>query len=287
MDAALKDIFDMRVSAMTILGDMADSGKGYSTGLDCIDEVVNGYKPGEFIIIAGVPTMGKSSFARGSALEISKHNVVLLVSLEMGSKELSELCLTSIAELSYDDVIKGNCSDKNSKKLIKATGELSERKLLIWDSSFITPGLLDQKIEALNSVERVDCVIVDYLQLMSTPVRENRQVEIASISRELKLLATKYNIPVIALSQLNRQCEARDNKRPKLSDLRDSGALGQDVDKCLLIHRPAYYDQDNEDDGVAEIIIAKNRKGPRNKTIACGWVAEFMRFYDMKKYNEF
>lgn len=283
----MDDIFDTRESAMSILDTLGNTEKGYGTGIASLDEVINGYKKGEFIIIAGNSSMGKSSYARVSALEISKKNLVLMASLEMSSRDISELCLTSLAELNYTEVIQSGNTDKYRTRLQAAAKELSKRKLMIWDSSFVSTSALDNKIEQINEKERVDCVIIDYLQLMSTPVRENRQTEIATISRELKLLALKYDIPIIALSQLNRACEARDDKRPRISDLRDSGALGQDVDKCLMLHRPAYYDIDSEDDGVAEIIIAKNRKGPRNRTVPCAFIAEKMWFYDINNFEDF
>lgn len=276
------DVFDMRNDITSILDNINSGSAGISTGLPSLDKVINGFRDGEFIIIAGSPSIGKSSLIRGMCLNISKNNTVLLSSLEMGYKEICEICLTSISKLNYSEVVSQPNNPKYKKRLELASKQLSKHNFLIWDSAYVSTELLRAKIEEINCKEKVDIVFVDYLQLMTIPNKENRQVEIATVSRELKLMALDFNIPIIALSQLNRQNEHRDDRRPTLGDLRDSGALAQDVDKCILLHRPSYWDIDTrDDDGVAELIIAKNRKGPRNVTVSCGWVSEYMMFYDM------
>jgi len=283
----IEDIYDIRKEAKNILVSMNQPKVGLPSGLKSIDKVTNGFRDGELIIVAGNLSMGKSAFARGVGLEIAKDKLVLLVSLEMSNREVSEMCLTALAKVNYSKVIQEGLIDKYKKRLDKSAEQLSKRKLLIWDSSCVTVTNLKAMIDRINEQEHVDCVIIDYLQLMTTGKQENRQVEVATISRELKLLAMEYQIPVIAVSQINRQCEQREDKRPRISDLRDSGALGQDCDKCLLIHRPAYYYPNGEDDGIAEIHIAKNRGGPRNKVITCGWLSEYMVFVDVNLEEEF
>ncbi len=241
---------------------------GLPTGYHELDDQTCGLQRGEMIIIAGRPSMGKTALALNIAeyIGIHEHLPVALFSLEMGKQQLAERFLCSVSEVDSQLVRKGMLSTEHYRKLVEACGMLSEAPVFIDDTSSLTPLELRAKARRLKSMHNVQCVIIDYLQLMHLGGRvESRQQEITAISRYLKGLARELEIPVVVLSQLNRAPEGREDHRPRMSDLRESGSIEQDADVVMLLHREDYYhknDPDYEPNNKAELIIAKQRNGP-------------------------
>jgi replicative DNA helicase len=242
---------------------------GLATGYYELDDWTCGLQNGEMIIIAGRPSMGKTSLA----LNIAEHMgliekiPVAVFSLEMGRQQLAERFLCSISKIDSQKVRRGLLSDEGYKKLADACAELSEAQVFIDDTSTLTPLELRAKARRLKSMHDIRCIMVDYLQLMhmGSGKVESRQQEITTISRYLKALARELNIPVVVLSQLNRAPEGREGHRPRMSDLRESGSIEQDADVVALLHREDYYhrgEPDYQQDNTAELIIAKQRNGP-------------------------
>ncbi len=253
--------------------ELIDKREGkHVTGLACgyyeLDDKTCGLQPGEMIIIAGRPSMGKTSFALNIAEHIGAINKipVAVFSLEMGRQQLAERFLCSYSKIESQLVRKGMLRTEHYEKLVEACGLLSESLIYIDDNSALTPLQLRAKARRLKSQHDVKCIIVDYLQLMHLGTRiESRQQEISTISRYLKSLARELNIPVVVLSQLNRAPEGREDHRPRMSDLRESGSIEQDADVVMLLHREDYYHRGEKDhpfDNTAELIIAKQRNGP-------------------------
>lgn len=242
---------------------------GLPTGFFELDQITCGLQNGEMIIIAGRPSMGKTSFALNIAEHIAvKQNApVAIFSLEMSNQLLAERLLCSSSAIPSQLVRKGMLEPEQFQQLAAACDELKNVPFYIDDSAALTPLELRAKARRLASRYDIKCIVVDYLQLMSlgTGRVESRQQEITTISRYLKGLARELNIPVIVLSQLNRAAETREHHRPRMSDLRESGSIEQDADVVMLLHREDYYkhdEQDYENTNTAEIIIAKQRNGP-------------------------
>jgi replicative DNA helicase len=242
---------------------------GLPTGFYELDEWTCGLQNGEMIIVAGRPSMGKTSLALNIAEHIGlmEKIPVAIFSLEMGKQQLAERFLCSISEIDSQKVRRGLLSDAGYKKLADACAELSETPIYIDDSSTLTPLELRAKARRLKSKHDIRCVVVDYLQLMhlGSGRIESRQQEITTISRYIKALARELNIPVIVLSQLNRSPEGREGHRPRMSDLRESGSIEQDADVVMLLHREDYYKRNEENyepNNTADLIIAKQRNGP-------------------------
>jgi len=242
---------------------------GLPTGFFELDEKTCGLQNGEMIIIAGRPSMGKTSLALNIAEHIGAAEKIstAVFSLEMGRQQLAERFLCSISGVEAQRVRKGMLTPQDHQKIIDACGQLSEVPIYIDDTSTLTPLELRAKARRLKSQHRIRCIIVDYLQLMhlGSGRIESRQQEITTISRYLKGLAGELNIPVVVLSQLNRSPEGREGHRPRMSDLRESGSIEQDADVVMLLHREDYYhrgEPDWENNNTAELIIAKQRNGP-------------------------
>ena len=242
---------------------------GVPTGFTELDEMTAGLQPGDMVIIAARPSMGKTSFvlniAQHVALNRERSMTVGFFSLEMSAQQLFIRLLTAEARIDAHRLRSGYLSADDYGKLVKAVGDAREAPR----SSSTTPasiGVLEMRAKArrLKSEHGLDLLIVDYMQLMQGRGRfDNRQQELASISRSLKGLAKELSVPILVLSQLSRAPEARSDRRPQLSDLRESGALEQDADVVMMIFRPGVYEKDNPDlQNVAEIIIAKQRNGP-------------------------
>jgi replicative DNA helicase len=242
---------------------------GLETGYHQLDEVTCGLQNGEMIIIAGRPSMGKTSLVLNIAEHIGVTNKIpiALFSLEMGRQQLAERFLCSKSEIESQLVRKGMLNTEHYQRLVKACGDLSEAPVYIDDTAGLTPLMIRAKARRLKSRHQIQCLVIDYLQLMSSGAAriESRQQEITKISRQLKALARELEIPVVVLSQLNRSPEGREGHRPRMSDLRESGSIEQDADVVMLLHREDYYhrgEADWEDNNSAEIIIAKQRNGP-------------------------
>jgi len=252
---------------------------GLPTGFTDLDELMSGMQNGELIIVAARPSMGKTSLA----LNILEHVGVQLrrpaaiFSLETSREQLARNMLCSHARLDSHRVRRGRLSARERESLPHHVGALSEAPISIDDSPTLSYFELRAKVRQLKAAKELQLVIIDYLQLLQGPSKvESREQQISAISRSLKSLARETSIPVVALAQLNRQVESRDDHRPRMADLRESGSLEQDADVVLLLHRPGYYNQ-SADDQAAEIIVAKQRNGPTG-TVPLTFLRQFMRF---------
>ncbi len=256
---------------------------GLSTGYYELDEITSGLQNGDMIIIAGRPSMGKTSLALNIAEHIGVNEKVgvAIFSLEMGKEQLAERFLCSNGRVESQLVRKGMLETAQYQQLVNACSSLSEAPIYIDDTAGLTPLEIRAKARRLKSRYDIGCVVVDYLQLMSlgTGRTESRQQEITTISRYLKALARELNVPVMVLSQLNRSPEAREGHRPRMSDLRESGSIEQDADVVMLLHREDYYhtESEYESDSTAELIIAKQRNGPTG-TVKLTFLQALTRF---------
>jgi len=253
---------------------------GLPTGFVDLDERTSGLQRGDLIIVAARPAMGKTSLCLNIAQNAARRTgeSVGIFSLEMSTKQLVLRMLCSDARIDAHRLRTGNLNEKDWARLAKAYAELSNARIFVDDSASLTPLEMRAKCRRLKAEHGLGLVIVDYLQLCSAAGRsENRQQEIASISRSMKGLAKELDVPVIALSQLSRAPEARQDRRPQLSDLRESGALEQDADIVMFIYREEEYKASEENRGIAELIIGKQRNGPTG-TIKLAFIKEFTRF---------
>lgn len=255
---------------------------GVPSGFSDLDQKTSGFQPGDLIIVAGRPSMGKTAFALNIgehvALETSKP--VAVFSMEMGGAQLAMRMLGSIGRLDQHKMRTGQLNDDDWPRLTHALGKLNDAPIFIDESAGLNSLELRARARRLyRQHDGLGLIIIDYLQLMSStsPNSENRAAEISEISRSLKALAKELQVPVIALSQLNRGLEQRPNKRPIMSDLRESGAIEQDADVILFIYRDEVYNPDTPDKGIAEIIIGKQRNGPIGK-VDLTFLGEFTRF---------
>jgi replicative DNA helicase len=240
--------------------------RGLPTGFTDFDRITGGLRPGDLVVVAGRPSMGKSTLAVNmaeyAAVHAAKRASVAIFSLEMPSEQVVTRMLSSIGGVPLGSLRSGNISDEDWVRITSATSQLSESKVFIDETPALTPTELRARARRVKREHGLDLVVVDYLQLMQVPgTKENRATEIAEISRGLKVLAKELAVPVIALSQLNRAVEQRENKKPVMSDLRESGAIEQDADMILLIYREEVYDKNTTKKGMAEIDLVKHRNG--------------------------
>jgi len=238
---------------------------GLSTGFNDLDEKTSGLQSSDLIIVAGRPSMGKTSFAMNicETAAIKGRECVAVFSMEMPAEQLTMRMLSSLGRIDQQKVRSGRLADEDWPRLTSALTMLNDTEIHIDDTPALTPSELRARCRRLKREKNLGLVIVDYLQLMQVPgTRENRTNEISEISRSLKALAKELEVPVIALSQLNRSLEQRQDKRPQMSDLRESGAIEQDADVILFVYRDEVYHEDSKDKGKAEIIIGKQRNGP-------------------------
>lgn len=242
---------------------------GLSTGFYELDDLTCGLQKGEMVIIAARPSMGKTALVLNIAerIGILDKQALAIFSLEMGRQQLAERFLCSYSGVDAQLVRKGMLDTEHYQKLVEACGAISEAPIYIDDTSALSPLEMRAKTRRLKSAYNIQCVMIDYLQLMhlGTGRVESRQQEISTISRYLKSLARELDVPVVVLSQLNRAAEGREGHRPRMSDLRESGSIEQDADVVMLLHREDYYhrgETDYEPNNKAEIIIAKQRNGP-------------------------
>jgi replicative DNA helicase len=250
---------------------------GLASGFEGIDKLTGGFQPANLIVLAARPSMGKTSLALNIAQTVAVEGKapVAVFSLEMSAQELGERMMCSAARVSSHKVRTATLSGDDYAKLIQAAGELEKAELYIDDTAGITMFELRAKARRLASKMPLSLVIVDYLQLMVGDGRsENRQQEVAGLSRSLKQLARELSVPVIAVSQLNRAPEVRQDKRPQLSDLRESGAIEQDADVVMFIHSDT---KDETKKGTVEVVIAKHRNGPTG-IVRLGFVTDYTRF---------
>lgn len=259
---------------------------------DLNDQLLGGLHRSDLIIVAGRPSMGKTSFAMNIAqyVAVTEQLPVAIFSLEMGIEQIVLRMLASEAWVNQSHVRSATSlsllKQDDWSKLLEASSMLSETPLYIDDTPGISPMEIRAKVRRLVSQEDVRLVIVDYLQLMSSKTRiDSREQEISEISRTMKAIAKEFNIPVIAISQLNRRVEERSDKRPMMSDLRESGAIEQDADIICFIYRDDVYNPESPKKGIAEIIVAKHRNGPVG-TIELKWFPEYTRFWDLDQKHQ-
>ncbi len=261
---------------------------GVPSGFDEFDDITTGFQPSEFIVIAGRPAMGKTAFCMNIAqfASISKNIPVAIFSLEMSKSQLVQRMLCSEARVDAHILRKGRLAESDWPTLSMAAGRLASAPIFIDDSSGITCLEIKAKTRRLKTQFNLGLVIIDYLQLIQSAGRiENRQQEITEISRSLKGLARELNVPIIAVSQLSRAVEQRIERRPRLSDLRESGAIEQDADLVVFIYREDYYKPKTEKKGVAEVIISKQRNGPTGK-VELTFVKEYAKFENLARIAE-
>jgi len=254
---------------------------GVPTGYKDLDMMTSGLQPGDLVIIAGRPSMGKTSLALNIAeyVAIDTGLPAAIFSMEMGSTQLVSRLIGSVGKLNQHKMRTGQLDDNDWEKLSYALGQLNEAPIFIDEGSALNPYEVRARARRLHKqCGKLGLVVIDYLQLMETAgSSENRATEISEISRSLKSLAKELNVPVVALSQLNRSVEQRPDKRPVMSDLRESGAIEQDADVIMFIYRDEVYNPESPDKGVAEIILAKQRNGPVGR-VKLTFLGEFTKF---------
>ncbi len=275
---ALIQVYDR----LTKLSQDPDALRGTPTGFSALDNVIVGMGDADLVLIGARPGMGKTSFVMNIATEaaIKTKKTVCVFNLEMSADQLANRMLSSEAQIDSYKMRSGNLEPEDWKAIAHASSRLSETEILIDD----TPGITVAGMRAkLRRVKNLGLVVVDYLQLMQSDRRsENRVNEVGDISRGLKLLAKELKVPVVCCAQLSRGPENRPDKRPMLSDLRDSGAIEQDADIVLFLYRDEYYKEETPDQSVAEVIVAKNRHGSLEK-VKLGWIGRFTKFTNLAK----
>ena len=258
---------------------------GIPTGFIDLDNMLTGLHGGELIIVGARPSMGKTSFGMnviGHAATMAGKTTAVF-SLEMPKDQLAMRLLCADARVDMQAVRHGSLRDDDWVSLSSALGPLAASNIYIDDTSGITPSQLRSRCRRLKMEHGLDLIMVDYLQLMSADGHvENRQNEVSEISRNLKSIAKELNVPLVALAQLSRAGAQRSDKRPILSDLRDSGAIEQDADVIMFLHREEYYDPNTEDKNIAEVIVAKQRNGPLG-TIKLAWLGQYTRFASLQQ----
>lgn len=257
---------------------------GLPTGFTDLDKLLSGLKKTDFIIIAARPSMGKTAFALNIAsyLAVKKNVPLVFFSLEMSSTQLLQRIFSSYGIIPYEDMKTGNLSNAEWDQLIKITDDVAASQLVINDTVGLNVMNIRSIARKLKQEKNIELIIIDYLQLIQSTKRENRNQEISEISRSLKLLAKELDIPIIALSQLSRSVELRQNKKPLLSDLRESGSLEQDADIVMFLYREDYYEPETENKNITDVIIAKHRNGPID-TIQVFFHKDYVRFQDLLK----
>jgi replicative DNA helicase len=259
---------------------------GMPTGFKKLNELTSGFQPSDLVIIAGRPSMGKTALALNVALNAARETgqAVAVFSLEMSKEQLVQRMLCSEARVDSSKLRGGYLRESDWPKLTKAASTLSESSIFIDDTPAISILEMRAKARRLKKEQKLGMVVVDYLQLMRSDNSESREREVSDISRSLKALAKELKVPVVALSQLNRGVEARNEKRPQLADLRESGSIEQDADVIAFIYREEVYNRDTPQQGLAEVIIGKQRNGPIG-TVKLKFFSEYTRFEELdEKY---
>jgi replicative DNA helicase len=282
------DFVDVKNRAVDASLAMRDEPKFIKTGFNEIDRLITGFCPGEFCILAGRPSMGKSSLGLAIALnQAVQGRGILYVTLEMSADSLIERAVCSLSKTCLADAKGDRLSEGQWNDIYETALQLKDKNL-VFSCSASTPERILLLCRKLKKTHNIGIVFVDYLQLLTAGEKtENRQQEISAISRKLKALAMNENLPLVALSQMNRETENRENRRPRLSDLRDSGSLEQDADIVMGIYRPDYYrkiedDYSGESDGLTEVLVLKNRRG-QTGTAKLVFLSNFMTFGDCAK----
>jgi replicative DNA helicase len=281
----LKELLAQALDNLEALFERNEAITGVPTGYRDLDERLSGLQPSNLVIVGARPGMGKTSFALGLAAHaaVERRIPALVFSLEMSHLELTQRMLCAEARVDSTRMRNGRLLESDWPKISQAIGRLGEAPLYIDDNPNLTVMDIRAKARRLASRTGLGLVVVDYLQLMSgRSSAENRQVEVAEISRGLKILARELDVPVVALSQLSRNLETRADKRPVLADLRESGSLEQDADVVLFLYRDELYNPESADRGIAEVVVAKHRNGPTGVT-QLAFLDHFARFANIAK----
>ena len=287
----LKEIRHVMQNVFDAMSEAAASGSripGLSTGLPDLDDLILGLNKSELVIIAARPGMGKTSIALNIALNVAmtQHKKVAIFSLEMSREQLVTRLLSRAALVASQNLFTGRLTDQQWRDVAAAANTLSACDILIDDNSTLTVADMNAQCRTIRGL---DLVVIDYLQLMSSAggrgfSNESRTQAVSDISRMMKVMAKQLGVPVICLSQLNRAAEARQDKRPLLSDLRESGSIEQDADVVIGLYREGYNNRECENPNLAEAIVLKNRKG-QTGTVNLTWVPEYTSFYSVEKYR--
>jgi replicative DNA helicase len=281
----LEQLLTETMDEIDLISSRGGVSTGVPTGFADLDGLTNGLHPGQMIIIAARPALGKSTLALdlARAASIKGGEASVIFSLEMSRTEITMRLLSAEAKVPLHHMRSGRMSDEDWARLARRMGEVAEAPLYIDDSPNLTLMEIRAKARRLKQRHNLKLVVVDYLQLMSSGRRvESRQQEVSEFSRALKLLAKELEVPVVALSQLNRGPEQRTDKKPMLSDLRESGSLEQDADMVILLHREDAYERESPRAGEADLILAKNRNGPTG-TVTVAFQGHYSRFVDMQQ----
>ena len=281
--APLSEIMDGVLDEIEAIGNRDAGLYGVPTGFADLDDLTNGLHAGQMIIVAARPAVGKSTLALDLCRAASIHNNLTSVffSLEMTRSEITMRLLSAEAKVPLNHIRNGQLSEDDWTKLARKMGEVSSAPVFIDDSPNMTMMEIRAKARRLKQRHDLRLVVIDYMQLMTSGKKvESRQLEVSEFSRQIKLLAKELEVPIIALSQLNRGPEQRSDKRPMLSDLRESGSLEQDADMVVLLHREDLYERESTRPGEADLIVAKHRNGP-TRDITVAFQGHYSRFVDM------
>lgn len=282
----IKDVVLRSIDSIEVAARNQGSVTGIATGFYDLDYKTAGLQPSDLILIAARPSMGKTAFALNIAeyAALKSGVTTAIFSLEMSQDQLVKRILAMNSKVDSQAIRTGNLSSEDWANLMESARIIGNSNLVIDDTSAISVSEMRSKCRKLKMEKNLGLIIIDYLQLMTSGSKrsESRQQEISEISRSLKSLAREINVPVIALSQLSRAVEQRPDKRPMLSDLRESGAIEQDADVVMFIYRDDYYNHDTEEPGVSEIIIGKQRNGPVG-TVKLAWLAQYTKFANLER----
>ncbi len=287
-----RDLVPIRQVTLDVLEKIEEASRtkeivtGVPTGFVDLDYKTSGFQPSDLILLAARPSMGKTAFVLNvlDYVAVRRNVPCMIFSLEMSKEQLVQRMIAMESNVNTQKLRTGNLTDAEWDAVVEAVGLIGSSNMVIDDTPGISVTELRSKCRKMKLERGLDMVVVDYLQLMSGSGRtsDNRQQEISEISRSLKALAREIKAPVVALSQLSRACESRQDHRPMLSDLRESGAIEQDADVVMFLYRDAYYNKDTEDQDSAEVIIAKQRNGPIG-TVNLLWKADITRFVNIAR----
>ncbi len=280
----IKEILAQNLTNLEKMLQSPDEATGVMSGFTDLDNHINGFQPSDLVLIAARPAMGKTSLALNIATNAAvKYNVpVAIFSLEMSKEQLANRILCSEALIESEKMRRAQIDGDEMRKLVMTINELSKAPIYIDDTAGITVAEIKGKCKKLKMKNQLGLIVIDYLQLIQGNTREGRQNEVGENSRLLKILAKELEVPVITLSQLSRASEKREQHRPVLSDLRDSGSIEQDADMVMFLYRDDYYNEDSEKKNIAECIISKFRNGSTG-TVELGWRKQYTKFTNLSK----
>lgn len=285
--STIKDVLVDTFDNLEELANRPNGLVGLTSGFKDLDDKTLGFTPGQLIIIAARPAMGKSALAINIATNaaLKANAAVVYFSLEMSKEEVTGRILASEAMVDSQKIRNGKLEDNDWINLTNSAGTISEAKIFLDDSVAYTPIELRAKCRKMKLEHNIGLIVIDYLQLMNaSKASASRQADISEISRSLKMLAKELGVPIIALSQLSRAPEQRDDHRPMLSDLRESGSIEQDADIVMFLYRDDYYNPETDKKNVAEVILAKNRAGSTG-TVELLWLGQYTKFVNLDKYR--